>query len=108
MSGVDSCQIHLKDEARRRAAAALYPIPTLPTPLANTGPDDYIQRVNAHHLKYADELQAQREFTGPNFKGCVEHVCTDGSFIHVHLRDLTIYSYPVGDVARIKQYSFGA
>lgn len=32
MSGVDSCQIHLKDDARRRASEALYPIPNMAPP----------------------------------------------------------------------------
>lgn len=106
MSGT-SCQIHLRDDARRRAAAALYPIPVLASPTHNTDPADYIAKVNAHTIKYADELQAQREFTGPHFKDCVEEVdfrCP--GWVHITLDDTygTTYSYPAADVARVKTY----
>lgn len=103
-----SCQIHLRDEARRKAAAASYPIPALALPTHNTDPDVYITQVNKHNLKYADELQAQREFTGPHFKDCVAEVrFDDAAWVHVILagpEPSTTYSYPASDVARVKTY----
>lgn len=100
-----SCQIHLRDDARRRAADALFPIPAFPAPSAFQHPDDYISALNAHTQKYADDLQARAEFTGPHFTGCVAQVdfLTPG-WVHVELQDATQYSYPADDVARIKVY----
>lgn len=43
MSGT-SCQIHLKEDARRRAAEALHPTPPAPTPKANTDPVEFLRQ----------------------------------------------------------------
>lgn len=104
-----SCKIHLRADARRRAAAAIFPIPAYPLPEADTDPADYGASVDAHTLKYADELQARAEFTGPHFKDCVEQVTFDdsGKWVHVTLTGGSpgdTYSYPAEDVARVKTY----
>ena len=107
-----SCQIHLKPDARRQAAMALHPIPGWPTIQPTEELDDYTARHTAHAAKYADELQAREEFTGPHFKDCVAEVNFDEQgWVHVVLvgeyvqgAPGTVYSYPSADVARVKTY----
>lgn len=106
--GAGSCQIHLKEDARLKAAKASYPAPAFPGQSANTDPDAYTQAVSEYHLKFADSLQAQSEFTGPHFKDCVARVNFDQTgWVHVVLdgpAPATTYSYPASDVARVKTY----
>lgn len=86
MSGTGSCQIHLKEDARRRAAEAAFPFN--PWPMAPT--------VDLN-------LAARDGFTGPHFKQCVAGVdLTIPGWVNVLLDDGTVYSYQANDVARVK------
>ena len=86
--GAGSCQIHLREDARRRAAEAVFPL--------NPSPTDPLVDLN---------LAAWDGFTGPHFKQCVEGVdLTIPGWVNVLLDDGTVYSYPANDVARVKTY----
>lgn len=101
-----SCQIHFNEPQRITAAVAAHPVP----PFQQEPGAEYerhVQLVQEYQLKYADELQAQREFTGPHFKDCVAEVRFEEGFVHVTLTGDapgTTYSYPASSVARVKSY----
>lgn len=98
----NSIQIHLSEPSRSEAAAARWPIPALGTK-GMTATESYAE-YKAWCLKYADELQARRDFTGPDFKGCVKDVDFEAGTIAVRLDDGTIYAYPPHAWNRTKAY----
>lgn len=100
-----SCQIHFNEPQRTTAAVASYPVPPFQQE-PGTEYERHVQLVQEYQLKWADELQAQREFTGPHFKDCVAAVRFDGGFVHVILvgDEPPTYSYPASSVARVKTY----
>lgn len=102
MSQVTCVKIHLAEPARTKAANARFPVPQF---VLSTGGSDEVNHLEAqaYYERYADELQAQREFPGPDFQDIARCRVSEGT-VDVHLHDGTVYMYPLHTVTRIKAY----
>lgn len=104
MATVKHVQIHLTEPSRGNAARALYPIPALRASYPHESVEDFAEVAREHALRYADECQAQRDFTGPHFHGVDSVACSEGT-VDVHVSKTCMYMYPLNTVARVKVYT---
>lgn len=103
MSQVLCVKIHLAEPARTKAASASFPVPPFMPSTSGSYEVNHLE-TQAYYERYLDELQAQREFTGPDFQDIARCAVSEGT-VDVHLHDGTIYMYPLHTVVRIKAYT---